>query len=652
MKKKILYFFSMLFILLIVLRASYAYYIKSYGQENSNIVKTKCLNLSITNEKNDIKLDEQYPIPDSEGKKLTPYQFTITNTCEQFISYNVNLEALEGTTMNSNAIKVMVNNEAPANLATLDTTQTSINNSVESRILVTGSLGSGDSVDYAVRLWMDYGDSVDLSSMNKVFNSKVVVTATIGTYKPSNYVATLHDAILINEYGVTDVDNAISRIEAKGVPDFSKTAPIITWQENQEDNTTYKNVTTMSPNSVNIDTKTENLTTDDTLLKIYKEKSFDSARGIYTLSNSSFADPTILDYSSNEHYYIIQQYATTDSKTQKIHTEVVSSNSIIYEIVGATKKNNTSIFSGTTYDTIYYTLTVKILNGKETESDKSDKGLYCFQENNSKTYYYRGDVLNNNVYFAGYYWKIISINNDNTIKVLYNGQEKNATGSSQTIGPGAYNTLTDNPAYVGYMYGSDFTSKENANKNEIDSTVKEKLDSWYVENIENKNLNFFVADSGFCNDRRLQYGTGYTADSNSSYIGYTRNYTNKKPSLTCEKNDLFTLKSASLGNNALSYPIGLITADELVLSGNSSNYLNKLAYTYSSESYFSMTPEGYSASYEMANVIGLFSEGKISHMDTFRNYYYIRPVINLKSDVKISGGIGTVNDPYVVDTNN
>jgi len=47
---------------------------------------------------------------------------------------------------------------------------------------------------------MDYGDSADLSSMNKVFNSKVVVTATLGTYKPSDYVSTLHEAILVNEY--------------------------------------------------------------------------------------------------------------------------------------------------------------------------------------------------------------------------------------------------------------------------------------------------------------------------------------------------------------------------------------------------------------------------------------------------------------------
>ena len=232
-KKKLIIILGVIMIIFTAIGISYAYYIKSYSQENSNIAKTKCLNLSITNEKNGIKLDEQYPIPDSEGKKLTPYQFTITNTCEQFISYNVNLEALEGTTMDSNAIKVMVNNEAPVNLATLDTTQTSINNSVESRTLVTGSLGSGDSVDYAIRLWMDYGDSVDLSSMNKVFNSKVVVTATIGTYKPSDYVTTLHDAILVNEYGVTDIDNAISKIEAKGTPDLSQTAPIIEWVEKE-----------------------------------------------------------------------------------------------------------------------------------------------------------------------------------------------------------------------------------------------------------------------------------------------------------------------------------------------------------------------------------------------------------------------------------
>ena len=185
-KKTILIILSILIVLGLFLGVYYAYYIKSINQEESNVVKTKCLNFSLTNEKNDINLDEQYPIPDSEGRKLTPHQFTITNTCEQFISYNVNLEPLEATTMDSSAVKVMINNEASVNLRTLESTSVSIDTSKDSKILATGSLGSNDSVDYALRLWMDYGDTVDTSSMNKVFESKVVVTATVGTYKPSD----------------------------------------------------------------------------------------------------------------------------------------------------------------------------------------------------------------------------------------------------------------------------------------------------------------------------------------------------------------------------------------------------------------------------------------------------------------------------------
>ena len=269
-KKTILLIIGILLGISFLAGISYAYYIKSINQEESNVVKTKCLNFSLTNEKNDIKLDEQYPIPDSEGRKLTPYQFTITNTCEQFISYNVNLESLEATTMDSSAVKVMINNEAPVNLSTLESTSVSIDTSKDSKILATGSLGSNDSVDYALRLWMDYGDTVDTSSMNKVFESKVVVTATIGTYKPSDYVTTLHDAILVNEYGVTDVDNAISRIEAKETPDFSQTAPIVKYEASQTNEESTEIVSKSSKSILKIDDITSNLQENDTLMTLFK----------------------------------------------------------------------------------------------------------------------------------------------------------------------------------------------------------------------------------------------------------------------------------------------------------------------------------------------------------------------------------------------
>ena len=54
-KKKTLLILGIILTILLFISFSYAYYIKAHSQENSNIVKTKCLNLSITNEKNDIK---------------------------------------------------------------------------------------------------------------------------------------------------------------------------------------------------------------------------------------------------------------------------------------------------------------------------------------------------------------------------------------------------------------------------------------------------------------------------------------------------------------------------------------------------------------------------------------------------------------------
>ena len=641
-KKKLIIILGVIMIIFTAIGISYAYYIKSYSQENSNIAKTKCLNLSITNEKNDIKLEEQYPIPDSEGKKLTPYQFTITNTCEQFISYNVNLETLEGTTMDSNAIKVMVNNEAPANLATLGTTQTSINNSVESRTLVTGSLGSGDSVDYALRLWMDYGDSADLSSMNKVFNSKVVVTATIGTYKPSSYVTTLHDAILVNEYGVTDVDNAISKIEAKGTPDLSQTAPIITWQEQTGDNTRLE-IVKLASNEIKSDDYTSNLTEEDSLLNISKSIAFNKSSGKYTISDIIRADPTTLDYKNNN-YYIYYEVVAMNNSTNKLYTYSLYSNITVYKIIGVTKANiRSKIQNLKEYDCIKYVLEVVKLTESEVENDKSDKGLYSSLDDYGTSYYYRGNVVNNNVLFAGYKWKVVRINGDGSIRMIYNGD---INSSNDYISKAEYTTFSDKAKYSGYMYGIASDTYENIRKNEIDSNVKSILDDWYKTNISAKKLDKYISDNGFCNDR----STSYFSNINSFQWQSMYRTVYSKPTLKCPnvEKDLFTLKDSSVGNKSLIYPVGLITTDELMFSGLNMNKMNRLAHLYSTDSFWTMSPYVFNSTVPATYNIVSTNSGFISNAYIKDITRSIRPVINLKADVEISGGIGTINDPYTI----
>ena len=220
--KIILIVLLILLVISIIIGASYAYYIITVSQTKQNVVTSSCINMSLTNEKNAIKLEKQFPILDSEGKKLTPYSFTITNTCDLFLSYKVNLEMLEGTTLNSKYVKVMVNNEATQNLANVPKNDTTyLSTSVESRTLAQGSLSNGDSVDYTLRIWMDEDTPLVDDAMNKSLLSKVIVTAEPSSYKPTDYVSTLHDAILVNEYQVKTTDNAISKITAKETPDFN-----------------------------------------------------------------------------------------------------------------------------------------------------------------------------------------------------------------------------------------------------------------------------------------------------------------------------------------------------------------------------------------------------------------------------------------------
>ena len=99
MKKNILFISLSLGILIILgIGFSYSLWNISVSQDNINVATTKCFNVEITSQKNNIALENAYPISNEKGKKLTPFSFTITNTCDIFASYTVNLESLKDTT--------------------------------------------------------------------------------------------------------------------------------------------------------------------------------------------------------------------------------------------------------------------------------------------------------------------------------------------------------------------------------------------------------------------------------------------------------------------------------------------------------------------------------------------------------------------------
>ena len=302
----------------------------------------------------------------------------------------------------------------------------------------------------------------------------------------------------------------------------------------------------------------------------------------------------------------------------------------------------------------------------------TNEGMYAADDDYTattgmKSYYFRGAVNNNWVKFGKdssgnpIYWRIIRINGDGSIRMIYSGTTA-PTSSTATVMTGTgtqINATTyrfyssyNNPSYVGYMF-----TEGQQHGNGTPSTIKTALDNWYkTTTLEtDATTKSLVADQIFCNDRSVttsESGTpGEISGSMSTntlyyYGAYVRLITNKSPKLTCTTaSDKFTVNTSN-GNEALTYPVGLITADEVAMAGgvNSSDNENSSYYLYTNQYYWSGSPFNFNSS--GASVFIVYSLGYL--------YGYsvdiasgARPVISLSSKAKLLGS-GTYNDVYTV----
>ncbi len=276
------------------------------------------------------------------------------------------------------------------------------------------------------------------------------------------------------------------------------------------------------------------------------------------------------------------------------------------------------------------------------ETATTDEGIWQAQDNLGTSYYFRGAVTNNYVQFAGYYWRIIRINGDGSIRMIYDGTSAHANGDSSNdrqVQTSVYNSSYYYSYYVGYTYSED-AQRPSSQNGGITSTIKEVLDSWYTTNITNQGLDSKVISTpGFCNDR-VSYsdfnGTTPSWVASGSviyYAAYVRLRPSKMPTLKCSNNnDLYTTK------------IGLITADEVVYAGGVFGGSNNSYYLYTGQYYWTMSPSSFAN--DTAGVFIVDSDGLFSSTHV-RSSYGVRPVINLRADVTLTGS-GTMTDPYVV----
>lgn len=165
---------------------TYAFWKQTFQQNDFDVLGVKCFEVTLTNEEHDIRLEGVSPITDEEGNNLTPYTFTITNTCDTYAYYQVNLEDIwpEGATkrLSHNYIKVSLDGGIPQNYGKYPQAEPTLKNADYAARLTSGTLApagsEGDSRSYALRLWMDEDTPPLEEVMNASFYSKISVVAS------------------------------------------------------------------------------------------------------------------------------------------------------------------------------------------------------------------------------------------------------------------------------------------------------------------------------------------------------------------------------------------------------------------------------------------------------------------------------------------
>ena len=553
---------------LIVITVGVTYAFFNYAKEGTtdNTIKTGSITFLYTEVSGvgkGISLTEAYPVADSIGKvqvgegKVFDFKVTSNISMNSNIGYQVTVRKKTGSTLANSAVKVYlteVNGTEQELLLSkyseLDQTDKVDSSKYDERILYEATVPANTSnyeKNFRLRMWVDENTDFSDGSMNDK-----TFTLTVNVYADGKVV--------------TDNLDTTNTLDSITVSDCTLD-PVF--------NSATTEYSCKVPNSVS--SVTVNATATSTKAKV---------RGLgakeLTVGKNTLPIRVIAEDGSEKIYNV--------NVTRKNPVESVSIFKKEYEVIDAEP-----------------TLTTSSNNSNDAS------GLYKSTDTNTNkpTYYFRGNVTNNYVKFAGQTWRIVRVNEDGTIRiVMQDGINDNATYK--------FNSTADNYTYMYYT----------------NSEAKTTLESWYQTNIGSKSdlAKNVVSGAYYCEQAKAKYDDRWTSGSATmtTYNKYTPDF-----------------KCSSDGNSkgVVNASIGLLTYDEVVYAGgyiqNNSNY-----YLYNNKDFWTMSPAGFWANAPIVWWVG--AQGNLTSKYA-SNTYVVRPVLILNADTQISSGNGTKENPFVVE---
>jgi len=378
----------------------------------------------------------------------------------------------------------------------------------------------------------------------------------------------------------------------------------------------------------------------------------------------------------------------------------------------------------------------------QTNLTKDENGLFVNADTEGITYFFRGAVDNNYFKFADDTWRILRINSDGSIRLIYDGNILLGTylygvepGSSLDIKE-ICKVKVDNDEYNGYYINPKFISVQvddsdddddcndrrdvcifkythkidnsnigdnwnwfvrnvlNNRINKEDDVYQNILNLWYEKNLKDTYDDFILNTNTFC-----KHNTEVNREGSQKYLSFSSSFNCTEP--TDFESYIKQLPDYDIwdGNSYIDEKIGMLSKNELLMAGfgmiyggngnvnlisngtaiNNDMFLNTyfssndkpyiLYHTVASDNDSNAIMvnngnfEGFSGIYtswsrskwftlydEEDNLI--FTSSSSSEMNYIKrciNFegYNLRPVVNIKADVKLTGD-GTSGNPYEI----
>ena len=591
-KKKQIIITLVAIISLIVITVGVTYAFFNYAKEGTtdNTIQTGSITFLYTEVSGvgkGISLTEAYPVADSIGKvqtgegKVFDFKVTSNISMNSSIGYQVTARKKTGSTLDDSAVKVYlteVNGTEQELLLSkyseLDQTDKIDANKYTEKVLYESRVPANTSnyeKNFRLRMWV----SDDTDFTDGIMNDKTF-TVSVNVYADGKVVT-------------SEEQNSYSNANIKSV---SIDNTELTKVENKD----YQYETTLpeGTTSTTLDIETENKYAKVTVERIDSLAYSDTTSNIKRLSIKK-----TLDLNSGDNYFKV----TVISENKETINEYKIKISVEKPVIIFGKKYN-------------------VIDAKPTLTTTSEKsgdesGLYKSTDTNTgdATYYFRGNVENNYVSFAGFTWRIVRVNEDGTIRIV---MQDGINNNSRYKFNSNYNSYK-------YMYYSN-------------SEVKITLENWYQENIGSKSdLAKNVASGNYyCEQAKITGDSTWSTSINMGMIPY-KSYT---PDFKCN-----TDRNKKGSVNA---SIGLLTYDEVIYAGGHYGVRNNNYYLYNSSipDWWTMSPEGFNNN---ASYIWLIYGGSYFYTNVNVSYPgFIRTVLNIKSNTTATG-TGTSSDPFVVE---